>query len=214
LFSDSSNFVAQLLIWAVPVIAAIILHEVMHGFVARLFGDDTAARAGRLTLNPIHHVDPFGTLIMPALLMFFHMPVFGYAKPVPVNFGKLRSKRLGMVVVSAAGPLTNLTLATVAAAALHWVIANNATEGVAVHTVALMLLASVEVNVMLAVFNLLPLLPLDGGRVLVGILPPTLAQSYAGLERYGFPLLFLLLYMNWLGPIINPPINAIVRALL
>ncbi len=186
----------------------------MHGFVARLFGDDTAARAGRLTLNPVRHIDPFGTLIMPALLMFLHLPVFGYAKPVPVNFGRLRSKRLGMICVAAAGPVTNFVLASLAAAGLHWMIAHSDSTGVLVHTVALMLIASVEVNVMLAVFNLLPLLPLDGGRVLAGILPPALARSYAGLERYGFALLFLLLYMNWLGPIISPPINAIVRALL
>lgn len=212
--AESSSFLTRLLVWAVPVIVAIILHEVMHGFVARLFGDDTAARADRLTLNPLRHIDPFGTLIMPALLMFLHLPVFGYAKPVPVNFGRLSSKRLGMICVAAAGPVTNLVLATISAIAWRVIVGATDYESIATHTTTLMLLASVEINVMLAVFNLIPLLPLDGGRVLVGILPTPLARSYASMERYGFPLLFLLLYMNWLGPIINPPIDAIVRALL
>jgi Zn-dependent protease len=212
--SATNSFLTRLLVWAVPVIVAIILHEVMHGFVARLFGDDTAARAGRLTLNPLRHIDPFGTLIMPGILLFLGLPVFGYAKPVPVNFGRLRSRRIGMILVSAAGPLTNLVIATVSAIALRATIGGADTEAGATRIITLMLVASVEINVMLAVFNLIPLLPLDGGRVLVGLLPPSLAAGYARCERYGFPLLFLLLYMNWLGPIVNPPINAIVRALL
>jgi len=212
--SATNSFLTRLLVWAVPVIVAIILHEVMHGFVARLFGDDTAARAGRLTLNPLRHIDPFGTLIMPGILLFLGLPVFGYAKPVPVNFGRLRSRRIGMILVSAAGPLTNLVIATVSAIALRATIGGADTETGATRIITLMLVASVEINVMLAVFNLIPLLPLDGGRVLVGLLPPSLAVGYARCERYGFPLLFLLLYMNWLGPIVNPPINAIVRALL
>jgi Zn-dependent protease len=204
----------QLLIWAVPVIAAIILHEVMHGWMARLYGDDTAAQAGRLTLNPLRHIDPFGTLILPALLLFLRLPVFGYAKPVPVNFGRLSNRRLGMILVAAAGPCTNLALAIVSAILLRTLVASGGAETAASRVIAFMLVASVQINVVLAVFNLLPLLPLDGGRVLTGLLPPPLARSYAQLERYGFPLLFLLLYMNWLGPIVNPPINAILRALL
>lgn len=101
--------------WAVPIVVAIILHEVMHGVVARMLGDDTAARAGRLTLNPLAHIDPFGTIILPGLLLFAHAPVFGYAKPVPVDFSRLRPRRAGMIAVAAAGPLTNLTLAAVSA---------------------------------------------------------------------------------------------------
>ena len=107
-----------IIIWAVPILVAIILHEVMHGVVARAFGDDTAARAGRLTLNPIRHIDPVGTILLPGFLLFMHLPVFGYAKPVPVNFGRLRSPRIGMIAVAAAGPLTNFTLAAISAAAL------------------------------------------------------------------------------------------------
>ena len=204
---EQANFLTTILIWAVPTILAIILHEVMHGYVALMFGDDTAQRAGRLTLNPLRHIDPFGTLILPAILIFSHLPVFGYARPVPVNFGRLRNRRLGMIAVAAAGPLTNLTLATASAIALR---ALGGTSGI----LADMLFASVLINVMLAVFNLFPLLPLDGGRVLVGLLPVGLARSYARVERYGFLVLFFLLYTHWLGRIVNPLVDVITRALL
>jgi len=209
-----SNFTATLLVWAVPTIFAIVLHEVMHGFVARGLGDETAARAGRLTLNPLRHVDPFGTLIMPALLLFAHLPVFGYAKPVPVDFSRLRPRRLGMVLVAAAGPATNFTLATISALAFRFVQAHTGEFSGTGPILARMILASVLINVMLGVFNLLPLLPLDGGRVLAGLLPPGLARPFARLERYGFILLFLLLYTDWLGRIMDPLINSIVGALL
>jgi Zn-dependent protease len=197
-----ANFLTTILIWAVPTILAIILHEVMHGYVALVFGDDTALRAGRLTLNPL----------LPAVLIFSHLPVFGYARPVPVDFRRLRNRRLGMIVVAAAGPLTNLTLATASAFALRAVggVAEDAGPGI----LADMLFASVLINVMLAVFNLFPLLPLDGGRVLVGLLPLALARSYARVERYGFLVLFFLLYTHWLGRIVNPLVDVITRALL
>src|SRR5215471_17300824 len=109
-------FFFTIVIWAVPTVLAIVFHEVMHGRVALAFGDETAARAGRLTFNPLNHIDPIGTIALPALLLFLHMPVFGYAKPVPVDFRRLYPQRLGMVVVAAAGPLTNFTLAAVSAA--------------------------------------------------------------------------------------------------
>lgn len=205
--AEQAGSLTTILIWAVPTILAIILHEVMHGVVALAFGDDTALRAGRLTLNPLRHIDPFGTLIMPAILIFLRLPVFGYARPVPVDFRRLRSRRLGMILVSAAGPLTNLTLAVASASALRAL-------GGGGGLLAAMLFASVLINVMLAVFNLFPLLPLDGGRVLAGLLPPALARSYARIERYGFLILFLLLYTNWLGRIVNPLIETLTRALL
>ncbi len=202
----SGGFITTLLIWAVPMIFSIILHEVMHGFVARSLGDDTSQREGRLTLNPLAHIDLFGTLILPAILLFARLPVFGYAKPVPVNFGRLRNGRTGMVMVAAAGPLTNFALAIICALALRLGITNV--------ILTRMLLAGVVFNVMLGVFNLLPLLPLDGGRVLAGLLPLPLARAYAGLERYGFLILLVLLYTGVINLLMDPVLAAVYRSLL
>jgi Zn-dependent protease len=212
----SHGFAGELLLWAVPIVVAIILHEVMHGVVARMLGDDTAARAGRLTLNPLAHIDPFGTIILPAILLFAHAPVFGYAKPVPVDFRQLHPRRAGMIAVAAAGPLTNLTLAILSAAAFRMLAAGlDPPAGFTAHRLlGQMALASCIINIELAVFNLLPLLPLDGGRVLAGLLPVRLARPFARLERFGFLILLLLLYTNTVDAVINPIINAIARALL
>jgi Zn-dependent protease len=209
------GFPAQVIVWAVPIVVAIILHEVMHGVVARMLGDDTAARAGRLTLNPLAHIDPFGTIILPGILLFAHAPVFGYAKPVPVDFRRLHPPRAGMIAVAAAGPITNLTLAVISAVIFRNMISQSTVP--ASHTMLFLsriALASCIVNIELAVFNLLPLLPLDGGRVLAGLLPPALARSFARVERYGFLILLVLLYTNTVNRVVNPIINAIARTLL
>jgi Zn-dependent protease len=217
MFSENvSSFMLVLSVTAVPTVFSIVAHEVMHGEVAKHLGDDTAQRAGRLTLNPISHVDPFGTVILPAMLLYFGLPVFGWAKPVPVDFRRLRNGRTGMVMVAAAGPLTNLTLAIVSAILLRessQLIDPQSWRVIAV-PLHYMLYFSVQINVALAIFNLLPLLPLDGGRVLAGLLPLPLAIKFSRLERYGFLILFLLLYSNLFNRLIDPLINSVTRMLL
>jgi Zn-dependent protease len=212
---DLNGTIATICIVAPPIMFAIIAHEVMHGVVALRLGDDTALRAGRLTLNPISHVDLFGTVILPFALYLFNLPVLGYAKPVPVNFRVLRGGRIGMMKVAAAGPLTNFVLAIVSGLALRVMPAFlhgafGATVGV---PLVRMLQASVIVNVELGVFNLFPVLPLDGGRVLFGILPMAAARAFARTERYGFLILLLLLYTHWLDLAIYPVMNMALGAI-
>jgi len=177
--------------WALPLLFAITMHEAAHGFAALRFGDDTARRAGRLSINPLRHVDPFGTVILPAMLLLVRSPfLFGWAKPVPVDFSRLRPFRMGMVLVAAAGPITNLVLATLSAAGLHLVDKVPVEAG---EWLALNLINSIKINLVLAVFNMLPIPPLDGGRVAVGILPRSLAIPLARMEPMGFPILIVLL---------------------
>jgi Zn-dependent protease len=174
-------------VWVLPLIIAITFHEAAHGFVAHHFGDDTAWDLGRVSFNPLRHIDPFGTLILPAILLFSHSPfLFGYAKPVPVNFRGLRNPRIDMVWVALAGPATNILLALVAAAAFHGLGLFPANVG---QWLADNLKNALVINVVLAIFNMLPIPPLDGGRVAVGLLPNVLAVPLSRLEPYGMLIL-------------------------
>ena len=186
-------------IWTVPVLLAVTLHEAAHGWVASKLGDDTALRLGRVTFNPLRHIDLFGTVLLPAALLFLSggRMRFGFAKPVPVNFARLRKPRRDMVLVAAAGPVTNLALAVVSAALFH---ALPLLGGDAREWVALNLVNSVWINVILCIFNMIPLPPLDGGRVAVGLLPPPLAMRLARLERVGIVILLGVLFIvPWIG---------------
>jgi Zn-dependent protease len=180
-------------VWVLPLIIAITFHEAAHGFVAHALGDNTAFERGRVSLNPLRHIDPFGTLILPAMLLLSHSPfLFGYAKPVPVNFRGLRNPRSGMVWVALAGPATNIALALSAAAAFH-VLAFVPVS--AAQWVADNLKNALVINVVLAIFNMLPIPPLDGGRVAVGLLPGWLAVPLSRLEPFGMLILIGILIL-------------------
>jgi Zn-dependent protease len=174
-------------VWVLPLVIAITFHEAAHGFVAHRLGDNTAYDLGRVSFNPLRHIDPFGTLIMPAILFMAHSPfLFGYAKPVPVNFRALRSPRIDMVLVALAGPATNIALALLAAAAFHVV---GYLPASAAPWAANNLKNALIINVILAIFNMLPIPPLDGGRVAVGLLPKVLALPLSRLEPFGMLIL-------------------------
>ncbi|WP_050404725.1 site-2 protease family protein [Bradyrhizobium embrapense] len=180
-------------VWVLPLIIAITFHEAAHGFIAHRLGDDTAWKLGRVSFNPLKHIDPFGTLILPAMLLFAHSPfLFGYAKPVPVNFRNLNHPKLDMVWVALAGPVTNIILATAAALAFH---ALPLVPADAAQWAADNLKNAFLINIVLAIFNMMPIPPLDGGRVAVGLLPRPLAIPLARLEPYGMLILIGLLIL-------------------
>ena len=189
---DLAAVLADAAQWVVPVLLAITLHEAAHGYVARAFGDDTAERAGRLSLNPVRHIDPVGTVLLPAILWLTSPILFGYAKPVPVNAARFADPRRDMIWVALAGPAAN---AVQAAAFALLILPALSLGGEAGLWLAGLCNKGVVINVVLAVFNMLPLPPLDGGRVAVGLLPIGLARRYARLERYGIVILLALLFV-------------------
>jgi Zn-dependent protease len=205
----NANTLYQVAVWLVPLVIAIVFHEVAHGLVARRLGDPTAQEQGRLTLNPIRHIDPFGTIILPLLLVISHAPVFGWAKPVPVNYGRLRHPRRDMVLVALAGPGMNLLLALAGAAILAiTVYSTSGAPGGAAELVAANALNFVLINVFLAVFNLLPVPPFDGGHVVEGLLPPPLALQFRKVGRYSLLVLVVLLLVL---PRISPSADVVGR---
>jgi len=181
--------------WILPVLLAVTLHEAAHGYAAWWCGDDTALRMGRISFNPLRHVDPFGTVILPAMMLMAGGFLFGYAKPVPINPRRFLHQRRDTAIVALAGPGTNIALAILAALLLRLLVALPFDGGLAVAWAGENLANAVSLNVMLALFNMLPLLPLDGGRVLGAILPPGPAQAFQRSERYGLLILLGLLFI-------------------
>lgn len=202
------TFIGKIAIYALPVIFAITVHEAAHGYAARHFGDMTAHAEGRISLNPLRHIDPIGTILVPLLTMLAGGILFGWAKPVPVNFGRLRHPKRDMLWVAAAGPGSNLIMA------LLWAIAYKISAGLPgsiALPLSLMAQAGVMINTVLMVLNLLPLPPLDGGRIAVSLLPHPLAWKFARIEPYGFIILLVLMFTGFLGKIMGPPIEAVIN---
>lgn len=209
---DVTQLVQTLAIYALPVLFAITLHEAAHGYVARHFGDMTAYAQGRISLNPARHIDLVGTILVPiAILVASKLAggagyLFGWAKPVPVNYSALRHPKRNMMWVAAAGPAANLAMA------LAWALLLKAADALPTNAFTVPMrqlgVAGIEVNVVLMVLNLLPILPLDGGRILASLLPHRVAGQYARLEPWGFPILLLLLFTGYLGFLLGPMVRA------
>jgi Zn-dependent protease len=192
------------------VLASLTFHEAAHAWVADRLGDPTARMLGRVSLNPVVHVDLFGTIILPLIALFSNIPILGWAKPVPVNTSRLRSPRRDFMLVAAAGPASNLVLAVIAAV----IFKATMSAGDPIATGATVLVSTVSINILLAVFNMVPIPPLDGGNVLAGILPESAAHIFQSMREYGFIILYALLLTGVLGRIIVPPADFLTRLLL
>ena len=217
------NILYQIAVWLIPLVIAIVFHEVAHGLVARRLGDNTAEAQGRLSLNPIRHVDPVGTIILPMILAITHAPVFGWAKPVPVDYRRLRNPRRDMILVALAGPGMNLLLAVVGTAILAATMAMSAgAQTGAAAFIAANAFNFLLINIFLAVFNLLPVPPFDGGHVVEGLLPPALATSFRKIGRYSLLVLVVLLLVlpalspkaDVVGRLVSPIVGGIARLFL
>lgn len=212
---ESAYIIRQVAITAVPILVAIILHEVAHGFVANKLGDPTAKMLGRLTLNPIAHIDLFGTILMPVLLFIFTNGqfVFGYAKPVPINPNNFKNPKRDMAISAAGGPVTNIVLAVLSALLIKYAVipaSGFVSDEVAARVIkplVMMLTASVNINIILASFNLIPIPPLDGGRVLVGLLPHKQAVALGKVEPFGMIIVLILVATGMASHIIMPLIR-------
>jgi len=198
---------AKLLAFGI-VLASLTFHEAAHAWVADRRGDPTARLLGRVSLNPLVHIDLFGTIILPLLALFSNIPILGWAKPVPVNTSRLQHPRQDFMLVAAAGPASNLLIATVAALIFRSGVAHGSETGFG------LVVATVSINILLAVFNMVPIPPLDGGNVLAGLLPPSAAQSFQTVRQYGFLILYALLLTGVLTRIILPPADFLTRLLL
>ena len=195
------NLIQKIAIYALPVLLAITLHEAAHAYAAKRFGDATAYMMGRMTLNPLKHIDPVGTVLLPLLSVVIGGFLFGWAKPVPVNFGALRNPRVGMRWVAAAGPAANLVMAIMWVLLLKLAVVMDNDYS---RPLALMSQAGVGINVVLMVLNLMPILPLDGGRIVESLLPRPLAYRFSRLEPYGMWILLALVFTGLLSPILRP----------
>lgn len=220
----SQNIVFEIAVWLVPLVIAIVFHEVAHGLVARRLGDPTAAEAGRLTFNPIKHVDPFGTVILPLLLALTHAgAIFGWAKPVPVNYSRLTHPRRDMVLVALAGPGMNFILALVGAIVLAGTfLLSGGSKDFATTLIAANALNFVLINIFLGVFNLIPVPPFDGGHVVEGLLPPSLAGGFRQIGRFSLLVFVVLLLVlpqispkaDVIGRVVSPLVDHLATGLL